>query len=210
MKKIKNILFLLLCCGILACGVGKVNVKTATTNNKAASEEEKRLERLKELRTEAKLLFPDIIEYDKINPKHFEKTRDYVFLMRFSNIIIKPEDKMVKLPIFRGTMGDVQYSDFKEYCNAKGLMKRGIIETGFEVEFKKGEYDKVLEEFKKFYGSRLSIDFKKDPSGFIPYTEAKGILSYAFTLDGFDGELSFHYPYNEKDRNEETKLVYSM
>lgn len=212
MKKVKCILFLLLSCGVLTCGSGKANVKNTDTNW-ASSKEEKEL---KEDRAKAKILFPDMVDYEQISSKYFEKDKDdYLFLMRFSSIICGPAGKLIRVPIFRGTMGDVLYVDFLEYCETKGLLEKGVAESGFYVEFEKGEYNKVLDEFKEFYGSRLSIDFKKDPARWIPYLEGygkiiDGKMIYAFTLDGVDWELSFHYLYDEKYRNEATRLYYAI
>ena len=194
MKRIKCILFfMLLCCGSLTCEGGKANVKN-TIGNKAASKENK----LEELRARAKILFPDMMEYEKISSEYFEKDKDfYIFTMKFSNIIYETsEGKIVKVPIFRGTMGDVLYDDFLKYCTTKKIME-GCIESAFDVKFKKGEYNKVLDEFKKFYGRRLSINFKEMPTEMSPYSEEEQLNTYAFTLDGVDGELSFYYLYPE-------------
>ena len=199
MKKIKSILFLLLCCGVLMYGDGKANVKSTAGNDWRVLEEN----RLKELRAKAKILFPDIIEYDQISPKHFEQYGTYyVFTMKFSNIIYESGGKIIKVPIFRGTMGNVLYDDFLKYCVTKGLMREGYAESAFQIKFKKGEYTKVLDEFKKFYGHHLSINFKDMPTWISAYSEQEQISTYAFILDGVKCELSFWYPYNEYEATE--------
>jgi len=219
MKKTKHILFfLLLFCGVLACVDGKTNVKNATTNNEVASEKNW----LKELRTKVRILFPDVIEYDQISPKYFEKGENYnVFRVKFSNIIYESDGKFVKVPIFCGTMKDVLYDDFLEYCEKMGLIKDGswvqwlepgrkkYVEDGFEVKFEKGEYKKVFNEFRKFYESSLSIDFREISMKSSPYSEKEQISVYDFILDGIDGEFSFYRPYPEYE-DEATKLEYSI
>ena len=206
MKKIKSILFLLLCCGVLTHGDGKANAKNTAENDWRVLEENK----LKELRAKAKILFPDIIEYDQISPKYFEQDGDrYIFTMKFSNIVYESDGKMIKMPIFRGTMGDVLHRDFLKYCVTKGLMAERCRESAFQIKFKKGGYTKVLDEFKKFYGSRLSINFKEMPTWISAYSEQEQISTYAFVLDGVDGELSFFYPYDEYE-DEATKLEYCI
>ena len=205
MKKIKRILFLLLLSsGGLVCGGGEANVKNTVTSNKTISEED----RLNELRAKAKILFPDMVEYDKIGPKYFEKDKNNnIFTMRFSNIIYESGNgKIIKVPIFRGTMGDVLYADFRKYCNTKGLMKKGYMESGFEVKFKKGEFKKIFNEFKNFYEPRLSINFKM-PTDVSAYSDEKQISTYVFTLDGVDGEFNFYYPYDEYE-DDATSLLY--
>ena len=203
MKNIKRILFfMLLSCGILTCTGGKANVKNTAINDKAASEENK----LKELRAKAKKIFPDMIDYDKISPKYFGKDRDYVFTMRFSNIIYESHGKIIKVPVFRGTMGDALYQDFLKYCDTKGLMKKEYVESGFEVKFKKGEFKKVFGEFRNLYERCLSISFKM-PTDVSAYSEKEQISTYAFVLDGVEGELSFYYPYDEYE-DEATSLLY--
>ena len=219
MKKTIRILFFMLCCGVLAYGGVKASAKSFYALEDVLLGEND----LKQLRAKVKILFPDIIEYDKISPKYFEKDKDKdenVFIMRFSNIIYKSRGKIVKVPIFRGTMGDVLYDDFLEYCNTKGILKDGsyrswpergrgkYIENGFEVKFNKGEFTKALDEFRKFYGRHLSINFNT-PADVSYYSEEEQINTYSFVLDGVKGELSFYYPH-EKYRNEAVKLEYCL
>ena len=209
MRKVKCILFLLLCCGVLTC------TSSVPTNSwyVAAKEKERRKQQkeLKERRIKAKMLFPDLIEYDKIGPEYFDQYEDdYLFKIRFSNLIYKSGDGLTKIPIFRGTMGDVLYADFKEYCHAKGLINRGDAVSGFYIEFEKGEYNKVLKEFKDFYGSRLSINFKEKPAKILFESAVEEWHTYVFTLDGIDWELSYYYYTTEYYRNETTKLYYAI
>ena len=172
-----------------------------------ASEEKYR----KELWAEAKKIFPNLIEYNKITPEYIEKNgNSYVFTIRASNFIYKwyKTGQLIKLPVFRGTKEDVLHYDFLKYCRVKKLMEAGWMETGFIVTFEKGEYDKVLKEFKEFYGSRLPINFKEKPAKVDSVNQTH---TYAFTLDGVNMELKFSYPVHphyEKNRNELTVLGY--
>ena len=203
MKKTKSILFVILCCMVLTCTSG--NVKSDPFEW-TASEEKRR----KEYWAEAKKVFPNLIEYNQITPEFFEKNGDYVFTIRASNFIGKwyKTGQLVKLPVFRGTMGDVLYDDFVKYCRVKKLMEKGIGVSFFWINFQEGECNKVLEEFKEFYASRLPINFKEKPTE-ISY--AYFYHTYAFTSDGVDMELTIFFPAGsdgEKCRNEWTKLGY--
>ena len=202
MKKIKCIFSIILCCGISICG------GCSAKKDWAIAEEKARLKWLKEYRMEAKKIFPDMLDYNQITPKHFEQYENgYMFMVRFSHFIYGSGDEFVKFPIFRGTMGDVLSADFVEYCYAKGLMRRGIAISCFYVELEKGEYNKVLEEFKEFYGARLSINFKEKPTEVSYVSMSEKEIFYDFTLDGYKGTLSF-FLIDEKYRNEQSTLDY--
>ena len=205
MKKTKYVLLLLLLFSCVLTYEGwKAEARSVIVVDKTLYDEN----RLKELRAKVKILFPDVIDYGKISPKHFEKDKNYsVFTIRFSNIIYESgSGKLIKVPIFRGTMGDVLYDDFLKYCETKRLLK-GHTEAAFEVKFKKGEYNKVLNEFWEFYGRHLSINFKDVPAEMFPYSEREQVNVYTFTLDGVACELSFYYLYDEYV-DEATKLEY--
>lgn len=206
MKKTKRVLcLLLLFCGVLTYVEWNANAKSVYRINRNASYEN----RLKELRKKVKKFYPDAIKYNQISAKYLEKSKDEsVFTIRFSNIIYGTRnlDKIIKVPVFRGTMGDVLYDDFLEYCENKGLLK-GHTEAAFKVEFKKGEFNNVLKEFKEFYSSKLSIDFTAEPAKWYYESEREVVDVYVFTLDGVNNTLSFYYPL-KKYKSDATKLEY--
>ena len=81
------------------------------------------------------------------------------FIIKFTNLIYEVNGKNVKIPIFRGNMGDATYKEFHEYCYKNNLLKaRGYIESGFIVESEKGKLTNTFHEFLNFYKNNILKD----------------------------------------------------
>ena len=72
-------------------------------------------------------------------------------IIKFSNLIYEGGGKEVKIPIFRGNMGDITYRELRKYCSDNKLLKEGYRETGFIIVTKEGEVKKTFHEFLRFY-----------------------------------------------------------
>ena len=107
------------------------------------------------------------------------------FVIKFSNLIYEIDGKEVRVPIFRGTMGDVTYNDFLNYCYEKKLLEEGLEETGFIVETKRGELKKTFHEFLNFYKSNIlkNADIKK-PTKLNLFEEGVLDVYYDFKING--------------------------
>ena len=101
----------------------------------------------------------ETISKDKIKDAVIEyRKSSNLFVIKFSNLIYKIDGKEVKIPIFRGNMGDLDYDDFLNYCYDNKLMKKEFCESGFIIEAKKGEVKKTFHEFLRYYQNNLFKD----------------------------------------------------
>jgi len=117
------------------------------------------------------------------------KKSSNLFIIKFSNLIyeVKGEDVKVPIPIFRGSMGDITYKEFRKYCYDNKLMGDGYRESGFVIETKKGEVKKTFHEFLRFYQSNLFKDVGIDVNRPIEISNIEpGILNihYDFKVKG--------------------------
>ena len=109
------------------------------------------------------------------------------FIIKFSNLIYNSSGKEVKIPIFRGTMGDITYKEFRQYCRDNKLLKEGYREAGFIIDTKEGEVKKTFHEFLRFYQSNLFKDVGVDvnkPSEISDANPGAIEISYKFKAKG--------------------------
>ena len=99
------------------------------------------------------------IQKDKVKDAVIEYKKSFnLFLIKFSNLIYEIDGKEIKIPIFRGNMGDITYKEFRKYCSDNKLMEDGYRESGFIIGAKKGEVKKTFHEFLRFYQNNLFKD----------------------------------------------------
>jgi hypothetical protein len=80
------------------------------------------------------------------------------YIIKFSNLIYERDNKEIKIPVFQGTMGDVKYNDFLQYCEDNNILKKGSQESGFIIVTKRGELKKKFHEFLRFYKGNVLKD----------------------------------------------------
>jgi len=102
------------------------------------------------------------IQNAKIIGDEIQKFRNYVFVIKFSNLIYNENGKNIKIPIFKGEYGDATYQQFIDYCIQNNMLEKGVSESGFVIEARKGEVKKTFHEFLNFYKNNffkeISID----------------------------------------------------
>ena len=103
----------------------------------------------------------ETISNDKIKDAVIKFGR-YSLIIKFSNLIYEGGGKEVKIPIFRGNMGDITYRELRKYCSDNKLLKEGYRETGFIIVTKEGEVKKTFHEFLRFYQNNLFKDIGID------------------------------------------------
>lgn len=88
---------------------------------------------------------------------------NFIYIIKFSNLIYVEKGKLIKIPIFQGEYGDTFYTDFKKYCREQKILDSDAVETGFIIKAKNGELKKIFQEFIKFYKSNIlaNIDINK-------------------------------------------------
>lgn len=85
------------------------------------------------------------------------------FIIKFTNLIYEKNGKEIKIPIFRGNMGDVSYRAFHDYCYKNGLLQEGWGESGFVVKSEKGKLTTTFRDFLNFYKNNIlkKVDINK-------------------------------------------------
>jgi len=129
----------------------------------------------------------------------------FIYVIRFSNLIyntFRTAKKQIKIPIFQGTLGNVEYNDFKSYCRGKNMLASNTAESGFVILTKRGELKKTLLEFIKFYEGNILKGYEKqvwiNTSGDEPqYFE--WIISYEFKVDNIPCLMVIFVSADEKD-----------
>jgi len=133
---IKRLIYILICVFLIGC----------TTNNHIS--ENKMVYKINEIPNNA---------IERINDAH-------LYVIKFSNLIYTTDrtaKKKIKIPIFQGTLDDVEYDDFLSYCEEKKILKSGYAESGFVILTKRGELKKTLLEFIKFYEGNILKGYEK-------------------------------------------------
>jgi len=82
----------------------------------------------------------------------------YEFIIKFSNLIYEQDGKNLKIPIFKGSMGDVSYKDFRKYCVDKKYLEPDVAETSLIIKADKGKLTKLFREFLMFYKGNILKD----------------------------------------------------
>lgn len=102
----------------------------------------------------------------------------HMFIINYSNMIYKIEDKNVVIPIFHGYMGDITYQDFRDYCSEKKFLDKGYRESGFIIQCKRGEIKKTFHEFLKFYKGNILKDVDIEHPAFMEVFEKRLFIRY--------------------------------
>jgi hypothetical protein len=181
MKKLKTIFAI----AGLALGVSCYSSENNRLNDGLSAVEKEKIKEMRELnsiREKAKPLYPNLLSPEMITAKHVKRYNDYdyIYIIRFSNLIYEEQGKIFAVPIFQGNMGDVLSIDFKNYCRAEGILPEGYAESGFMVSCRKGEVEKTFREFLEFYKSKGIIG---EPD-LIEANEGYAMIYYNFVMEG--------------------------
>jgi len=95
----------------------------------------------------------DVLRFDDYN---------FLYVIKFMNIIYNENGKKIKIPIFQGKQGDVYYDDFIKYCIDNKILDSDAKETGFIIKTGKGELKKTFQEFLNFYKGNILSDINMD------------------------------------------------
>ena len=79
----------------------------------------------------------------------------FLYVIKFSNLIYDVKGKKITIPIFQGSLGNVEHEDFLKYCIDKKILIPKAMESGFVIRTKKGELKKTLLDFIKFYKGNI-------------------------------------------------------
>jgi len=147
-----------------------------------------------------------VYKINEIPENAIERMEDsFIYVIKFSNLIYntyKTEKKRIKIPIFQGTFGDVEYNDFKSYCREKKILASNYAESGFVILTKRGELKKTLLEFIKFYEGNILKGYEKpvemNTIGDEPqYLEWR--ITYKFKVDNIPCLMTIYVMADEKD-----------
>jgi hypothetical protein len=141
--------------------------------------------------------------------ERFNKTHS--FIVKFSNIIYIIDGKTIKMPIFHGDMGDVNYLDFLDYCVKKQYLEPDTMETSLIIKTKKGQVTKTFREFLDFYKGNIlkDIDINK-PANIKADGGSLGIY-YDFVVNGVPCVLQVYIGVVEKEIDPRTiKSIYNL
>ena len=120
------------------------------------------------------------IQKDKIKDAVIKFKKTTKFTIKFSNLIYKVDGKEIKIPIFKGNMGDVYYDEFMNFCYDNKLLDKKFCESGFIVEAKKGEVKKTFHEFLRFYQNNLFKDIGIDVNRPIEISDAEPAILFIY------------------------------
>ncbi len=110
-----------------------------------------------------KIAFCENVQQNNIKDGAVVLFSEYQFVIKFSNLIFEKNGKEMKIPIFRGNMGDVYYKSFHEYCYKNNLLEKGWGESNFIIKADKGKLTKTFREFLNFYKGNIlkNVDINK-------------------------------------------------
>jgi len=106
------------------------------------------------------------------------------FIIKFSNIIYEHKGKKIRIPIFRGSMGDVAYDDFRKFCSVNNLLEEGFRESGFIIKTDKGKLSKTFNEFLLFYKKSILSNTDLNKPSRIEVDGGGLYLFYEFNIEG--------------------------
>ena len=147
------------------------------------------------------------ISTEQITDKHIEEYKSGktiysldIFVINFANIIYNVNGKNIKIPIFKGTMGDVHYNDLLNYYRNKTFFDSDVnSETGYIIKVKKGEAKKTLHEFLAFYKSNILKDIDIEHPVTIYLSPVEWILQYNFVVDGVPCYMHINFESRKED-----------
>lgn len=105
------------------------------------------------------------------------------FIIKFTNIIYEHNEKKIKIPIFKGSTGDVLYEDFKKFCNSNNLLEEGFRENGFIIQTDNGKLSKAFTEFLLFYKKSILKNTDINKPSRIEVDGGGLYLFYEFNID---------------------------
>lgn len=91
----------------------------------------------------------------EITDNEIQKFDDFLFIIKYSNIIYDLNGKEIEIPIFQGSRGNMTYVQFQKYCYDHNLLKKNSRESGFVIRAKKGELKKTFHNFLSFYRTNI-------------------------------------------------------
>jgi hypothetical protein len=135
-----------------------------------------------------------------ISNKQIEKYGDYnVFIIKYSNMVYEKEGKIIKIPIFQGTYGDILYKDFRDYCLKMKYLKPKVRESGFIVKSKKGELRQNFHEFLNFYKSNIFKDIDVNKPTTMTCDGYEWFIDYDFSIENIPCYITIRIDSSEED-----------
>jgi hypothetical protein len=132
--------------------------------------------------------------------KHIEKYGEYnVFIIKYSNMVYEKEGRIIKIPIFKGTYGDILYKDFRDYCLKMKYLKPKVRESGFIIKSKKGELRKNFHEFLNFYKSNIFKDININNPTSMMCDGYEWFIDYDFVIEDVPCYMTIRIDSNEED-----------
>lgn len=124
---------------------------------------------------------------------------EYEFIIKFSNLIYEKDGKEMKIPIFQGSMGDIYYKAFHEYCYKNNLLEKGWGESNFIIKTEKGKLTKTFHEFLNFYKGNILKDVDINKPAKIKIDGGALDIYYDFVINGVP--FSFQIGINANKKN---------
>lgn len=117
--------------------------------------------------------------FEKINDKN-------IYIIRYSNVIVKFKGKIIKIPIYGGIYGDIELDKLK--INYKE--KDGYILENIKIPVKNGHYTETFRDILKFYKKNLlkNVDIN-NPAYFFSENNVKYTIVYLFENEGIPSGL---------------------
>jgi len=85
----------------------------------------------------------------------------FLYVIKFSNLVYNVKGKIIVIPVFQGTLGNVEHEKFLQYCVGKKMLDPKAMESGFVIRTKKGELKKTLLDFINFYKGNILKGYEK-------------------------------------------------
>ena len=123
-----------------------------------------------------------------------------IFTINFSAITYEVNGKTIRIPMFRGAVGDVNYRDLLSYYQSLPEMSKiDLTEAGYIIKVKKGEAKKTLHEFLAFYKSNILKDVDIEHPVTIYLSPVEWILQYNFVVDGVPCYMHINFESRKED-----------
>ncbi|HPS58217.1 MAG TPA: hypothetical protein PK514_08940 [Spirochaetota bacterium] len=107
----------------------------------------------------------------------------HCFKIGFSNIIYNIDGHEIKIPIFQGINGDIDYKTFIDYCHENKLLINNARESGFAIQAKKGQLKSTLHDFIRFYKKNILKDIDIEKPTWVGISDEWWYILYDFEVN---------------------------
>ncbi len=125
------------------------------------------------------------LNISKIKPEAVELLdKDVLLFIYYSNVIYEFNGKKVKIPIYGGKYGDVEFKDLMDYCYKKKYLDKNVQGFLIALKIEKGKVRNTFHDFLDFYKSKNLEGFDVTKPTKMDYDGCEWWIYYDFIQNG--------------------------